>query len=238
MRVKVLGCGEAFAAGGRFQTCFLVDLQGFRFLLDCGATALVALQKYSIDPLSVDAVVISHLHGDHFGGLPFLDRFFHARARPRPLVVWGPPLLRERFEAALAALYPGSGRRYELELHSYSREFQLGGARFTTVPVDHDELTNPHGLKIRAAGRTLAFSGDTAWTDSLLELSQGSNVFICECGLAEPGRPKHVALSQLRQERGRLGCGRLLLTHLGQEMQELLPLEDFEVLEDGQEFSV
>lgn len=238
MRVKVLGCGEAFGSGGRLQTSFLVDLGDFRFLLDCGATALIALQKYAIDPLTLDAIVISHLHGDHFGGLPYLDRFYHARARPRPLVVWGPPLLRERFEAALGALYPGSGRRYELELHSYSREFELGGARFTAVPVDHDELTNPHGLRIEGKGRSLAFSGDSAWTESLLELSDGSDVFICECGLVEPGRPKHVALSQLRQQRQRLNCGRLFLTHLGQDMLDVLPLPDFEVLQDGQEFEL
>lgn len=238
MRIKVLGCGEAFSSGGRFHTSFLVELDGFRLLLDCGASALIALQKYGIDALSIDAVVISHLHGDHFGGLPFLDRFYHALSRPRPLVVWGPPLLRERFEAALGALYPGSGRRYELELHSYARDFELGGAHFRALPVLHDELTNPHGLQIRAGGRCLAFSGDSAWTESLVELSNGADVFICECCLAEPGHPKHVALSQLREHRSRLGCGRLLLTHLGQEMIDLLPLPDFEVLEDGQEFEV
>ncbi|MFN8609126.1 MAG: MBL fold metallo-hydrolase [Vulcanimicrobiota bacterium] len=238
MRVKVLGCGEAFGAGGRFQTSFLVDLVGFRFLLDCGASSLIALRKHSIDPMSLDAVVVSHLHGDHFGGLPFLDRFYHAYSRPRPLLVWGPPLLRERFEAALAALYPGSGRRYDLHMHSYAGDFEMGGARFRALPVDHDELTNPHGLRIQAGGRLLAFSGDSAWTESLVDISDESDVFICECGLAEPGRPKHVALSQLRQQRGRLKCGRLLLTHLGQEMLDLLPLPDFEVLEDGQEFSV
>ena len=235
MRIKVLGCGEGFSAGGRFHTSFLVDLAGFRLLLDCGASTMVALRKFAIDPMSIDAVVISHLHGDHFGGLPFLDRFYHAFSRPNPLPVWGPPLLRERFEMALNALFPGAGRRYELELHSYERDFQLGPARLTALAVDHDPLSNPHGLRIESEGVCLAFSGDTCWTETLVEIADGSDVFLCECGLLEPGGPKHTALSELRQHRSRLGCKRMLLTHLGQEVLDLLPLPDFEVLEDGME---
>ena len=106
--------------------------------------------------------------------------------------------------------------------------------RLSTSAAEAELLYN----YVAQGGRLLAFSGDSAWTESLVDVSDESDVFICECGLAEPGRPKHVALSQLRQQRGRLKCGRLLLTHLGQEMLDLLPLPDFEVLEDGQEFSV
>ena len=235
MRIKILGCGEGFSAGGRFHTSFLVDLGDFRLLLDCGASTMVAMRKFGVDPMSIDAVVISHLHADHFGGLPFLDRFYHAYSRPNPLSVWGPPLLRERFEMALQAMFPGSGRRYELELHTYGHDFQLGPARVTTLPVDHDPLSNPHGLRIECEGACLAFSGDTCWTDTLIELSQGADIFICECGLLEPGGPKHIALSVLREQRSRLSCRRMLLTHLGQEVIDQLPLPDFEVLEDGME---
>ncbi|MBX3172746.1 MAG: MBL fold metallo-hydrolase [Candidatus Eremiobacteraeota bacterium] len=235
MFLKVLGCGEAFSAGGRLHTSFLVEQDGFRLLLDCGPSVLVGLRRHGIDPMSLDAVVISHLHGDHFGGLPFLDRFYHAFGRSRPLVVWGPPLLRERFELAMGAFFPGSvERRYELELHSYARSFSVGGLEALALPVDHDELTNPHGLRIGP----LAFSGDTRWTSTLLELAEGASVFLCECGLAVPGKPKHCSLEELRRHRSLLRCKRLFLTHLGQDVLDLLPLPDFEVLEDGMEIQI
>lgn len=235
MRVKVLGCGEAFSAGGRLHTSFLVEWDGFRLLLDCGPSTLVGLRRYGIDPMSIDAVLISHLHGDHFGGLPFLDRFYHAFDRGRPLVVWGPPLLGERLELALAAFFPGSvERRYELELRSYGRSFSVGGLEGLAVPVDHDEASEPHGLRLGPLG----FSGDTRWTSALEELADGASVFLCECGVAVPGKPKHCSLEELRLHRGRLRCDRLFLTHLGQDVLDLLPLPDFEVLEDGMEIQI
>lgn len=235
MRLKVLGCGEGFSAGGRLHTSFLVEWDDFRLLLDCGPSVLVGLHRHGIDPMSVDAVVISHLHGDHFGGLPFLDRFYNAFRRPRPLEVWGPPLLRERMDMALEAFFPGStARGYDLNLHSYARSFSLGGLDCLALPVDHDELANCHGLRIGPLG----FSGDTRWTDALEELADGAAVFLCECGVAVPGKPKHCSLQELRLHRERLRCERLFLTHLGQDVIDLLPLPDFEVLEDGMEIQI
>lgn len=235
MFLKVLGCGEGFSAGGRLHTSFLVEWTGFRLLLDCGPSTLVGLHRYGIDPMSIDAVVISHLHGDHFGGLPFLDRYYHAFGRPRPLVVWGPSLLRERFDLALGALFHGSSARsYELEWHTFERNFELGGLPVKALPVDHDEASDPHGLRIGP----LAFSGDSRWTETLVELSDGAEVFLCECGQALPGKPKHCSLEELRLHRSRLRCKQLFLTHLGQDVLDLLPLPDFEVLEDGLEIQI
>ena len=72
MRLQFLGSGDAFGSGGRFNTCMLVESEFGAFLIDCGASSLIAMRKYGIDPNRIDTVFISHLHGDHFGGLPFL----------------------------------------------------------------------------------------------------------------------------------------------------------------------
>ena len=72
MRLQVLGCGDAFDSGGRFHTCFHVSAGSASFLVDCGASSLVAMRRFGVDPNTIQTVLISHLHGDHFGGLPFL----------------------------------------------------------------------------------------------------------------------------------------------------------------------
>jgi len=86
-RVRFIGSGDSFASGGRFQTCILVDADGYRFLIDCGATSLVALKRAGIDPGSIDAVLLTHFHGDHCGGVPYLILDGQFTKRERPLVV-------------------------------------------------------------------------------------------------------------------------------------------------------
>src|ERR1700675_4670031 len=109
MRVTIVGSGDAFGSGGRFNTCFYVESAKGTLLVDCGATSLVALKTLGLDHGRVDGVILSHLHGDHFGGLPFLllDAQ-HLRRRPRPFVVAGPPGTRARLAAALEVLFPGA----------------------------------------------------------------------------------------------------------------------------------
>src|SRR5664279_6098050 len=61
--IRFVGSGDAFGSGGRFQTCILGDIGGRRFLLDCGASSLIALKAQAIDPNSVEAILLTHLHG-------------------------------------------------------------------------------------------------------------------------------------------------------------------------------
>ena len=91
LTLTFLGSGDAFGSGGRLQTCMLVEGDGHRWLVDCGATSLVALRRAGVDPASIDAILISHLHGDHFGGVPFVLLDGQFRRGARPLVVAGPP---------------------------------------------------------------------------------------------------------------------------------------------------
>jgi ribonuclease BN (tRNA processing enzyme) len=70
--VQFPGSGEAFGSGGRFQTCIYVDAEHPRLLIDCGASSLIAMKRYGVHPRSIDIILVSHLHGDHFGGIPFL----------------------------------------------------------------------------------------------------------------------------------------------------------------------
>src|ERR671924_627904 len=95
--VTFVGSGDSFGSGGRFNTCILVDAPGYRFCIDFGATSLVALNRLDIAHNSIDAILLTHLHGDHCGGVPFLlmDAMLAAR-RARPLTIAGPRDLSRR----------------------------------------------------------------------------------------------------------------------------------------------
>ena len=127
IQVSFIGSGDALGSGGRFQACILLQAPGHDgddVLLDCGASSLVALKQQHHDPNQIGLVLLSHLHGDHFGGLPFLvldGQFAH---RTRPLHVAGPAGVRERVQAAMEVLFPGSTgvqRRFALHCPRGSR---------------------------------------------------------------------------------------------------------------------
>jgi len=119
MQLCVLGCGDAFGSGGRFNTCFHFEAPATRFLIDCGASALIAMRRFEVDPNGIETVFLTHLHGDHCGGLPLLilDAQLISR-RATPLTIAGPPGLRERLGALTEAMFPGSSnveRKFALE---------------------------------------------------------------------------------------------------------------------------
>src|ERR1700752_1760581 len=106
--LRFLGCGDAFSAGGRFQTSFYLEGGDEPLLIDCGATTLVALKRLGIDSTSIGVVVLSHLHGDHFGGLPWLVLAGQFAGRTGPLLIAGPERTEQRFRQAFEVLYPGA----------------------------------------------------------------------------------------------------------------------------------
>src|ERR1700691_1199014 len=105
--VTFAGSGDAFGSGGRYQSC--IHLRGPAgsdpVLLDCGATSLSALKRLALDPNEIAAVFVSHLHGDHFGGLPFLVLDGQFSRRTRPLVVAGTAGTRRRLTAAMERMF-------------------------------------------------------------------------------------------------------------------------------------
>jgi ribonuclease BN (tRNA processing enzyme) len=108
-KIRFLGSGDSFGSGGRFQTCILGDIWGRRFLLDCGASSLIAMRAQGIDPNSIDSILLTHMHGDHCAGVPFvlLDAMLGSK-RQAPLYVAGPPGTAQRMDELREALFPGS----------------------------------------------------------------------------------------------------------------------------------
>jgi ribonuclease BN (tRNA processing enzyme) len=236
--VRFLGSGDAFGSGGRFQTCILVQGEGGRVLVDCGASSLIAMKRLGVDPGTIDAVLITHLHGDHFGGLPFLVLDAQFSHRERPLLIAGPPGVEERVRAAMEVLFPGSSgtaQRFDLRFLEMAPEVQTiaGPVAFTAYPVEHASGAPAYALRVLCDRRTIAYSGDTAWTDTLLRVAAAADLFIAEAYFFEKQITFHLDYATLRRHRDALGCRRLILTHMSADMLANLDAIDCEHAEDG-----
>ena len=237
--VTLLGTGDAFGTGGRLQTCFLVEHDAGRLLVDCGPSALLALRRAGGEPNDLDAVVLSHFHGDHIGGLPFLVLDAHyASRRDRPLVIAGPAGTAARLETLFEAMFPGSwagGWRFDLRVHELEpgRGDAVAGVRVIPAEVRHPSGAPPLGLRLEVDGRVFAFSGDTEWVPALAELARGADLLVTECYGWEPGVRFHLDHATLVDHREELTAARIVLTHLGSGAYERRDELLFEVGEDG-----
>ena len=238
MKVQFAGCGDAFGSGGRFNTCIHVEDGGRSILLDCGASSLLALKKAGIDRGAIDAILLTHFHADHFGGIPFfiLDQQLNVK-RTRPLLIAGPPGLRDWYARAMAVAFPGERTlAFELDLHEVDigTAQPLAGMQVTAIHVKHDDRAGPClAYRIESEAKTLCYSGDTEWTDALIDAARGADLFICECYMYEKLRKSHMTLTVLRQHLPAIGAKRVILTHLSEDMLAHLADVELECAVDG-----
>lgn len=242
MRLTVVGCGDAFGSGGRLQTCYHVDLGGSRFLIDCGASALIGLNRLGLDANAIGTIFISHLHGDHFGGLVWwLLHGQHVARRTVPLDVVGPVAIEKRFIAAAEALFPRSTateRRFEMRFHELVNETPLtiNGVTVTPFEVAHPSGSPPYALRLEAGAKTLGFSGDTHWVDNVARAAEGADLMLIECYGYDAEVRYHMAWKRIEAELPRLKAKRIMLTHMNAGMlakRHLVTAPGIVLAEDG-----
>jgi len=224
MRLTIIGSGDAFGSGGRFNTCFHLAVGERRFLIDCGATTHTALRVRNIDSNTIDAVILSHLHGDHFGGIPFLmiDGQYLSR-RERPLLFAGPPGTTERINAALEVFFAGSSKtKYRFPWSVI--EIPVGeptdvlGLNVVSAEVIHFSGAPSTALRISDGKKTVAYSGDTQWTEALLPIAAGADLFIVECYEYERELTGHMNWKTIKQRLADFKARRVMLTHMNHTM--------------------
>jgi len=225
MHIQFVGCGDAFGSGGRFNTCFHVVGDGTNFLIDCGASSLVAMQRLGIDRNAIDLILLTHYHADHCGGVPFfiLDAQFVSR-RTRPLTIAGPPSVKEWFPRQMEIAFGGSSRsakKFEVSLVELApdRPWRFGNADIRSVPVHHGTPQEScHGYRMTIDGKVLAYSGDTEWTDSLIELGRDADLFVSEAYVYDKPVQMHLAYRQLVEKLPLIRPKRLIITHMSEDM--------------------
>jgi ribonuclease BN (tRNA processing enzyme) len=240
MHLQFVGCGDAFGSGGRFNTCFHLVGAKINALIDCGATALVALNKLAISRNDIDVIFISHFHADHVGGVPFfILEASHVLKRERPLAIAGPPGLKARYPELMEAAFPGTRTlplRFPLTLHELNirRRSEIGPVRVTPFHVVHDDRAGPClGFRFEVEGKIIGFSGDTEWNDTLIEIGHEADLFICESYMRDKAVKGHMVLTALERRLGQIRPKRLILTHMSTDMLARRAELAFETAEDG-----
>lgn len=236
--VVFVGTSNAFGAGGRRQSAILVRGRG-GVLLDCGTTTCTGLAALGIERDEIDAVVISHFHADHFGGLPLLLlAALYEDERRRPLAIAGPPGVEERVRRAAEALGHGLDHHtwsFPLRFHELEagKPLDLGLARASAFPVHHQPDACPHGLTLETDSRRIVYTGDTGWFEGLLEQAKRADLFICECTFFERDFEYHLNYQDLLPRVADFECKRMILTHLGDDMAMRRGRLEVETADDG-----
>jgi ribonuclease BN (tRNA processing enzyme) len=215
MRLTVLGCAGSFPGPESACSAYLVEAEGFRLLIDFGSGAMSALQRYS-DMNTVDAIILSHLHGDHM-----LDAVTYVVVRrydptgPKPPVpVYAPLGAAERISSA----YSSDNEVFDDVYTFYGLQpgtFPIGPFSVTVDRVNHPIET--YGVRVEHGGKVLTYSADTAPCEALLRLATGADLFLCEASYPDgadnpPGL--HLTGGEAGEAATKADVGRLLLTHL------------------------
>lgn len=240
--LTVIGSGDAFGSGGRLNTCFHVQTADCQLLIDCGASVLSGLKARGLRVADIDAILITHFHGDHYGGLPFFLLDYARQQNAKPLTIISPPECKKRVQGLLDLLYPGS-----LDLDSITVDFisyqpfevlKTTNLVVQTFPVIHVEAAIPNALRISLANKIISYSGDTEWTPVLVDVAKDADLFICQCNYYEKASKGHLNYQTLQKHLPELSCKRIWLTHFDVDMLDNINKIELEYAEDGKQITI
>jgi ribonuclease BN (tRNA processing enzyme) len=239
VQVVVLGAGDAFGSGGLRQSSYLVRARSATFLMDAGPTVLPALKDIGQDSDEIDFILLSHLHGDHFAGIPFMImEYLYERPRKRELLIAGPRGTEQRTMDLFRAMYKETAARpltFPLRFQTLvgGENVDVGGVAIEPFAVPHQEREPSLGVKVSVDGKTIVYSGDSGWTEEFIRRTTDVDLFVCECCYWETEVHFHINYPQFERNRSRLGARRVLLSHLGSEVLRKLDQVKEECARDG-----
>lgn len=238
IEIQFLGSGDAFGSGGRLQSCILVKYSDGQFLIDCGASCLVGMNRYGVDPNDIGMILISHLHGDHSGGIPFsLIGSQLLYKRTEPLLIIGPPGMKGWVHRAMEIFFPGSSgikRKFSLELIEFKNRFPEKVRGVTATPYSNlHHGDSSFSLRIECDGKIIAYSSDTEWTDTLCEVACNADLFIAEAYFYEKKVKGHMDYLTLMSNYAKIKAKRLMLIHMSSDMLTMLEKIQSEYAKDG-----
>jgi ribonuclease BN (tRNA processing enzyme) len=226
MRLTILGSGTLVPSGSRNSAGYFVELPDVRIMLDCGAGTVHALERYGLPWEQMTHLFISHFHVDHAGELASLLFAFRNEMktnRLEPFTITGPRGL-DRLMEGLKLAYGASlfETRFPVNLRMIEpgEAIELGlGSTLSVAKAPH--TSESLAVKIESGGKTLCYTGDTAYDDELAIFFRKADLLISECSFREPreGVP-HLSVSEVAQLASRAQVARLIVTHFYFEVNE------------------
>lgn len=241
MIINVLGTGNAFNQESRLNSSFLVKHNALNFLIDCGFTVPLALQNQNICFSSVDYLLITHYHGDHFAGIAaFLLGLKYVYPQTKKLTIVGPHDPKNKVEELLKILYPGNENVInELNLH-FMAVPEKGGSVFGkdfeihVHQMIHTDETFPVGYILKWETNSLGFTGDTCWHEGLIDFINQSDQVIMECNFVKKVGEAHISVEELEfEELVQEKKSNIFLTHLYEGSSAKAKELGYNVLSDG-----
>jgi ribonuclease BN (tRNA processing enzyme) len=227
VKIIFLGTGDAFCSGGRNMSGILVQDKGPGILLDCGPGALPRLNSKGFSTDDIDTILITHLHGDHFGGIPYiLLEASRKRKRSHELLIVGPRSSETRTRRLYSELYPKEALE-EPPFKIRFREVNPGEplsmktrrTTFQVIPFKAPHTPDSLSYRLRLdSGITVAYTGDTGWTKDLVTLMSKASIVIAECNFYDTAQPTHLNFQQIKELKKLAKVNAFVLIHLSEEM--------------------
>lgn len=239
IRVIFLGTGDAFSAGGRNQSACLIQHPKVSVLLDCGATTLTSFNRHNIPMDPIDGILLSHLHGDHIAGLPFLFlHYVNIEPRTKSLRILGPESLETSIKQLYKIMYPNDASSplpFELDFTEVQlrRKYSLDILQIEPFRARHQDSPPSYGYTLELDGRRIVYTGDTGWSDELPARAKGADLFICECSFYDTKLDTHLDYLTIKERLADCGYKKMVLTHFGQEVLEKSQQLDLKLAYDG-----
>jgi len=243
VKLKVLGTGNAFNQQSRMNSSYLVEVGDKNVLIDCGFTVPFALQKENISFSTLDYILITHYHGDHFAGLSaLLLALKYITPQEKKLTIIGPGSVMAKVKELQKVLYSGTEKLLdELNLEFFSvdqkgGDYDLGDFKLSVLPMVHSDDAIPVGYIIQNQSYKLGFSGDTCWHEGVEKLIQKSDSIILECNFIERIGEGHISVQELESSQVVLSNkSNIYLTHLYEGSSEQALKLNYNVLRDGED---
>ena len=208
-------------------------------MLDCGATTLTSFNRHNIPMDPIDGILLSHLHGDHIAGLPFLFlHYVNIEPRTKSLRILGPESLETSIKQLYKIMYPNDASSplpFELDFTEVQlrRKYSLDILQIEPFRARHQDSPPSYGYTLELDGRRIVYTGDTGWSDELPARAKGADLFICECSFYDTKLDTHLDYLTIKERLADCGYKKMVLTHFGQEVLEKSQQLDLKLAYDG-----